>query len=362
MASHDLSVFLEEFGATVNLTLPGIVSEKERLLLKLLMEGMSVTEISQYRNRSAKTISHQKKQLYEKLGIQSDITFWRDIFFQYHPQVISGTGNKNNFYIPDNRCHHIVTPEAISLALENHEFKPWIQPVFCAQTGVLTGCEVLVRWEHPQTGIIPPDQFIPLAESSGLIVIMTRQLMKQTADILMPVKHLLLDNFHIGINVSAGCFLAAGFEKECLNLVKKLGNDKIKLVLELTERNPIPVTPEARAIFDSLHQHNITFALDDFGTGYATYRYLQAFPVDFIKIDKSFVQMASVDEISGHIVDNIVELARKPGLSIVAEGVETQEQADLMIGKGVHFLQGYLYSPPVPGNKFISEWVMKAGG
>ena len=167
MASHDLSVFLEEFGATVNLTLPGIVSEKERLLLKLLMEGMSVTEISQYRNRSAKTISHQKKQLYEKLGIQSDITFWRDIFFQYHPQVISGTGNKNNFYIPDNRCHHIVTPEAISLALENHEFKPWIQPVFCAQTGVLTGCEVLVRWEHPQTGIIPPDQFIPLAESSG---------------------------------------------------------------------------------------------------------------------------------------------------------------------------------------------------
>ena len=127
----------------------------------------------------------------------------------------------------------------------------------------------------------------------------------------MPVKHLLPDNFHIGINVSAGCFLAAGFEKECLNLVKKLGNDKIKLVLELTERNPIPVTPEARAIFDSLHQHNITFALDDFGTGYATYRYLQAFPVDFIKIDKSFVQMASVDEISGHIVDNIVELARK---------------------------------------------------
>ncbi len=152
-----------------------------------------------------------------------------------------------------------------------------------------------------------------MAESSGLIVIMTRQLMKQTADILMPVKHLLPDN-----------------------LVNKLGNDKIKLVLELTERNPIPVTPEARAIFDSLHQHNITFALDDFGTGYATYRYLQAFPVDFIKIDKSFVQMASVDEISGHIVDNIVELARKPGLSIVAEGVETQEQADLMIGKGVY--------------------------
>lgn len=84
--------------------------------------------------------------------------------------------------------------------------------------------------------------------------------------------------------------------------------------------------------------------------------------VDFIKIDKLFVQMASVDEIFGYIVDNIVELARKPGLSIVAEGVETQEQADLMIGKGVYFLQGYLYFLLVLGNKFIFEWVMKAGG
>lgn len=143
MNSCDFRVFLQEFGTTVHLSLPGSVSEKERLLLKLLMQGMSVTEISQYRNRSAKTISHQKKQLFEKLGIQSDITFWRDIFFQYNPEIISATGNNSHKYINDNHYHHIVTPEAISLALENHEFKPWIQPVFCAQTGVLTGCEVL---------------------------------------------------------------------------------------------------------------------------------------------------------------------------------------------------------------------------
>lgn len=143
MNSCDFRVFLQEFGTTVHLSLPGSVSEKERLLLKLLMQGMSVTEISQYRNRSAKTISHQKKQLFEKLGIQSDITFWRDIFFQYNPEIISATGNNSHKYINDNHYHHIVTPEAISLALENHEFKPWIQPVFCAQTGVLTGCECL---------------------------------------------------------------------------------------------------------------------------------------------------------------------------------------------------------------------------
>lgn len=120
MNSCDFRVFLQEFGTTVHLSLPGSVSEKERLLLKLLMQGMSVTEISQYRNRSAKTISHQKKQLFEKLGIQSDITFWRDIFFQYNPEIISATGNNSHKYINDNHYHHIVTPEAISLALENH--------------------------------------------------------------------------------------------------------------------------------------------------------------------------------------------------------------------------------------------------
>ncbi len=102
MNSCDFRVFLQEFGTTVHLSLPGSVSEKERLLLKLLMQGMSVTEISQYRNRSAKTISHQKKQLFEKLGIQSDITFWRDIFFQYNPEIISATGSNSHRYINDN--------------------------------------------------------------------------------------------------------------------------------------------------------------------------------------------------------------------------------------------------------------------
>ena len=109
MNSCDFRVFLQEFGTTVHLSLPGSVSEKERLLLKLLMQGMSVTEISQYRNRSAKTISHQKKQLFEKLGIQSDITFWRDIFFQYNPEIISATGSNSHRYINDNHwiCPYI---------------------------------------------------------------------------------------------------------------------------------------------------------------------------------------------------------------------------------------------------------------
>ncbi len=124
MNSCDFRVFLQEFGTTVHLSLPGSVSEKERLLLKLLMQGMSVTEISQYRNRSAKTISHQKKQLFEKLGIQSDITFWRDIFFQYNPEIISATGSNSHRYINDNHYHHIVR-----LSHQSGVGKPRIQTV-----------------------------------------------------------------------------------------------------------------------------------------------------------------------------------------------------------------------------------------
>ncbi len=149
--------------------------------------------------------------------------------------------------------------------------------------------------------------------------------------------------------------------KECLNTVKKLGNDKIKLVLELTERNPIPVTPEARAIFDSLHQHNITFALDDFGTGYATYRYLQAFPVDFIKIDKSFYKWR-VSTKSPVILWTILSNWRVSWFEYRGGRVETRGAGGFNDRQRRSLLQGYLYSPPVPGNKFISEWVMKAGG
>lgn len=105
----------------------------------------------------------------------------------------------------------------------------------------------------------------------------------------MLVKYLLLDNFYIGINVLVGCFLVVGFEKECLNLVNKLGNDKIKLVFELMECNFILVMLEVRVIFDSFYQYNIIFVLDDFGMGYVIYCYLQVFLVDFIKIDKLFV-------------------------------------------------------------------------
>ncbi|EFK3724669.1 EAL domain-containing protein, partial [Escherichia coli] len=171
-------------------------------------------------------------------------------------------------------------------ALAHGEFRPYFQPIISAKNHQLTGCEVLIRWHHPVSGIIPPDQFIPLAESTGLIAPITQQLMSQVEHSLNSVAHFLPNQFHIGINISPAHFLSPGLEDSCMKFLSTFPKGKVKLVLELTERNQLSVTAESKALFAKLHQQGVLFALDDFGTGYATHSYLQSFPVDYIKLDK----------------------------------------------------------------------------
>ncbi|EGH1375415.1 EAL domain-containing protein, partial [Escherichia coli] len=159
-------------------------------------------------------------------------------------------------------------------ALAHGEFRPYFQPIISAKNHQLTGCEVLIRWHHPVSGIIPPDQFIPLAESTGLIAPITQQLMSQVEHSLNPVAHFLPDQFHIGINISPAHFLSPGLEDSCIKFLSTFPKGKVKLVLELTERNQLSVTAESKALFAKLHQQGVLFALDDFGTGYATHSYL----------------------------------------------------------------------------------------
>ncbi len=255
------------------------------------------------------------------------------------------------------RRHSSCPLDMLKNALALGEFRPYFQPVISAKNHRLTGCEVLIRWHHPVSGIIPPDQFIPQAESSGLIAPITQQLMYQVEHSLNSVAHFLPDQFHIGFNISPAHFLFPGLEDSCIKFLSTFPKEKVKLVLELTERNQLSVTAESKALFAKLHQQGVLFALDDFGTGYATHSYLQSFPVDYIKLDKGFVQMVGVDEISGHIVENIIELACKLGIDIIAEGIETESQELFMTEKGISYLQGYRYAPPLPAEQFIAEWI-----
>ncbi|MHA6575308.1 EAL domain-containing protein [Pseudomonas yamanorum] len=239
-------------------------------------------------------------------------------------------------------------------ALGANEFVPYYQPV--VRGGDIrqwAGCEVLMRWNHPKEGLVRPDLFIPLAEHSGLIVPMTRALMRQTATQLAPHAEQLAEGFHVGINITARHCHDLELVEDCREFLAAFPPGKVILVLELTERELIEPTDITHQLFQALHEMGVMIAIDDFGTGHSSLGYLRNFNVDYLKIDQSFVAMIGVDALSRHILDSIIELSAKLDLGIVAEGVETPEQCEYLAAQGVDFLQGYLFGKPVPCAEFI---------
>ncbi|MFA7943874.1 EAL domain-containing protein [Pseudomonas brenneri] len=240
-------------------------------------------------------------------------------------------------------------------ALGANEFVAYYQPVVRGDTRQWAGCEVLMRWQHPKEGLVRPDLFIPLAEHSGLIVPMTRALMRQVATQLAPHAARLGDNFHVGINITARHCQDLQLVQDCREFLAAFKPGQVLLTLELTERELIEPTDVTRQLFLALHELGVLIAIDDFGTGHSSLGYLRNFNVDYLKIDQSFVAMIGVDALSRHILDSIIELSGKLDLGIVAEGVETQEQCDYLAAQGVDFLQGYLFGRPVPFDAFIKS-------
>ena len=240
-------------------------------------------------------------------------------------------------------------------ALGANEFIPYYQPVVRGDTGAWAGCEVLMRWQHPKEGLVRPDLFIPLAEECGLIVPMTRALLRQTAAQLAPHAERLSPGFHIGVNITARHCQDLDLVADCRDFLAAFAPGQVTLVLELTERELIEPTDITRRLFDALHALGVMIAIDDFGTGHSSLGYLRNFNVDYLKIDQSFVAMIGADALSGHILDSIIELSGKLDLGIVAEGVETTEQCQYLATRGVDFLQGYLFGRPLPGDEFIKS-------
>ncbi|WP_095079199.1 EAL domain-containing protein [Pseudomonas sp. Irchel s3h17] len=240
-------------------------------------------------------------------------------------------------------------------ALEAGEFVPYFQPVVHGDNKQWAGVEVLMRWKHPKEGVVPPDLFIPFAEHSGLIVPMTRSLMRQTAALLAPHTQHLNELFHIGINITANHCQDLALVDDCREFLAAFSPGSVALILELTERELIVPSPVTLQLFEQLHELGVKIAIDDFGTGHSSLGYLRQFNVDFLKIDQSFVAMIGADALSGHILESIIELSGKLDLGIVAEGVETLQQSDYLAQHGVNFLQGYLYGRPMPGADFIIE-------
>ena len=243
--------------------------------------------------------------------------------------------------------------------LEAEEFIPYFQPVVRGDTKQWAGAEVLMRWQHPTEGLVRPDLFIPFAEHSGLIVPMTRSLMRQTAVLLAPHIHTMAPGFHLAFNIAARHCQNLELIEDCREFLDAFPKGHIKLVLELTERELIVPTETTHALFSALHSLGVMIALDDFGTGHSSLSYLREFNVDYLKIDQSFVAMIGSDALSRHILDSIIELSAKLDLGIVAEGIETEEQSQYLAAQGVEFLQGYLFARPMPPADFIKSLVAR---
>ncbi|AYG44911.1 cyclic diguanylate phosphodiesterase [Pseudomonas sp. Leaf58] len=246
-------------------------------------------------------------------------------------------------------------------ALQADEFLPYFQPVVRKGDYRWAGAEVLMRWNHPQEGLVRPDLFIPYAEHSGQIVAMTRALMTHTAQSLAPYAGLLEDGFHIGVNITADHCRDFSLLDDCRTFLQHFPPGRVLLTLELTERKLIEATPVALELFEKLDAMGVKIALDDFGTGQSSLNYLRQFKVDYLKIDQSFVAMIGGDALSLHILETIIELSAKLGLGIVAEGVETEAQRDYLARHGVDFQQGYLFARPMPAAQFLEALAARPG-
>jgi diguanylate cyclase (GGDEF)-like protein/PAS domain S-box-containing protein len=243
----------------------------------------------------------------------------------------------------------------LRLAIERDEFRLYYQPQLSA--GVVIGAEALIRWAHPTRGMVSPAEFIPLAEESDLILKVGDWVLETAcARIAAWAKRPEMRSIAVAVNVSARQFRQPDFVERVLTVLACSGADPRLLKLELTESMLLENVEDVIAKMTSLKAHGLSFSLDDFGTGYSSLAYLSRLPMDQLKIDQSFVRNLATDSNSAAIAQTIVALGRTLGLSVIAEGVETQEQQGLLARMGCHTYQGYLLGRPAPVEEF-ERWI-----
>jgi len=248
--------------------------------------------------------------------------------------------------------------EELRLALRNQQFLLWYQPQI--DRGRVIGAEALLRWKHPRRGILLPAEFISLAEETGLIVPLGSQVLESACRQLATwARSAELSSLSIAVNVSARQFRQADFVQQVLTTLRNTAADPRLLKLEITESMLLDNLEDTIDIMRALKSHGVQFSLDDFGTGYSSLTYLKRLPLDQLKIDRSFVRDMVSDPTSGAIAQAIVSLSRAMDVSLLAEGVETEEQRDCLDRLGCYAYQGFLFSPPVAPEIFQS-WLPTA--
>ena len=265
--------------------------------------------------------------------------------------------NAFQFYSAQMNVHSL---ERLSLesglrrALERHEFVLHYQPRIDIRRGHITGMEALVRWQHPELGLVPPDRFIQIAEETGLIVPLGEWVLHTACAVQRAWDTLGFPDMRIAVNLSPRQFVHGDLLKDVLRALDQTGCQPSRLELEITESMVMHNPERAVELIQQLKDMGVLVAIDDFGTGYSSLAYLKRFPIDSLKIDRSFILDIPADKGDAAITQAVIAMAHSLGLKVIAEGVETRQQFNFLRKHRCDEMQGYYFSAPLPAEQATS--------
>jgi diguanylate cyclase (GGDEF)-like protein len=271
----------------------------------------------------------------------------------YHAKA---TGRNNfRFFSPEmnqSSNERLLLENSLHRALERGEFTVYYQPQVDIASGRMVGAEALIRWHHPERGMVSPLEFIPLAEENGMILPIGTWVLREVCRQIKAWRELGLTDLRFAVNLSPRQFRQENLVDNILGILREFDVPPSALELEITEGSVMENADTAVSLLNQLSRHGLSIAIDDFGTGYSSLSHLKRFPVSKLKIDRSFVMDIPGDPDDSAIAIAVIQLARSLGLKTVAEGVETAEQRQFLSGQGCDMLQGYWYSKPLDAPSF----------
>lgn len=271
----------------------------------------------------------------------------------YH--VKSMGRNNFQFFSPEmnqSSAERLLLEDCLHRALERGEFAMHYQPLVEIASGRLVGAEALIRWHHPERGMVSPHEFIPLAEESGMILPIGTWVLREVCRQIKVWRELGMTGLRFAVNLSPRQFRQENLVGNIVGMLREFDVPASALELEITEGSVMENADAAVSLLNLLNQHGLSIAIDDFGTGYSSLGYLKRFPVSKLKIDRSFVMDIPGDPDDCAIAIAVIQLARSMGLQVVAEGVETAEQRQFLSDQGCDLLQGHWYSKPLDAAAF----------
>jgi EAL domain-containing protein (putative c-di-GMP-specific phosphodiesterase class I) len=247
-------------------------------------------------------------------------------------------------------------------ALEREELRLYYQPQIDTQSGKVIGMESLLRWQHPTRGLVLPLDFIPLAEENGLIIPIGEWVMKEACRQTRAWQIQGLDSLAVSVNVSARQFRKPGLSRIVEEALANSELDPRYLVIEITEGLVMEDIEMTSKVLHEIKENGVSISVDDFGTGYSSLSYLKRFPIDELKIDRSFLMDIPASEDDSAIVKAVIAMSNSLELNVVAEGVETEEQLAFLRKLNCNALQGYLFSVPLPEQEFSAFVINNRAG